>query len=250
MERDDYMVKLHNIHKSFGDNHVLKGVDLDIKKGEVVVILGPSGSGKTTLLRTINFLDSADDGSITVNNLTVDCKKHTNSQVIELRRKTAMVFQNYNLFQNMKIVNNVMEGLVTIKKYSKTDARKASEEILEKVGLKERAEFYPAQLSGGQQQRVGIARALILDPDVILFDEPTSALDPELVGEVLATIKAVAQTGITMIVVTHEIAFAKEVATRVVFMEGGNIVEQGPPSEILVDPKEPRTRQFLKRIME
>ncbi len=242
------MVELKNIHKSFGDNHILKGVDMNIKKGEVVVILGPSGSGKTTLLRTINFLDSADDGSVTVHDFTVDCKKHTKSQVIELRRKTAMVFQNYNLFQNKTILENVMEGLVTVKKFKKSDAEKVSREILEKVGLSERCDFYPSQLSGGQQQRAGIARALILDPDVILFDEPTSALDPELVGEVLNTIKAVAQTGITMIVVTHEIAFAKEVASRVVFMEGGVVVEEGRPEEILVNPKEPRTQQFLKRI--
>ena len=159
-----------------------------------------------------------------------------------------MVFQNYNLFQNKTILENVMEGLVTVKKFKKEDAERVSREILEKVGLSERCDFYPSQISGGQQQRAGIARALILDPDVILFDEPTSALDPELVGEVLNTIKAVAQTGITMIVVTHEIAFAREVASRVIFMEGGVVVEQGPPSELLVNPKEARTKQFLKRI--
>lgn len=243
-----HMVELNNIHKSFGKNHILKGVNLNIEKGEVVVILGPSGSGKTTLLRTVNFLDSADDGSVTVNGFCLDCKKHVKSQVIELRRKTAMVFQNYNLFQNKTILENVMEGLVTVKKLRKADAEKMSREILSKVGLSERCDFYPSQLSGGQQQRAGIARALILDPDVILFDEPTSALDPELVGEVLNTIKTVAQTGITMIVVTHEISFAREVASRIIFMEGGTIVEEGKPSEILVNPKEPRTRQFLKRI--
>ena len=244
----EYMVKLENIHKSFGENHILKGVDLNIKKGEVIVILGPSGSGKTTLLRTINFLDPADEGSITVNDFKVDAKKHNKAEVIELRRKTAMVFQNYKLFANKTILENVMEGLVTVKKFKKSDAEEMSKNILNKVGLSERYDFYPSQLSGGQQQRAGIARALILDPDVILFDEPTSALDPELVGEVLNTIKNVAQTGITMIVVTHEIAFAKEVATRVIFMEGGKVVEQGPPEEILVNPKEPRTQQFLSRI--
>lgn len=244
----EYMVKLENIHKSFGENHILKGVDLNIKKGEVIVILGPSGSGKTTLLRTINFLDPADEGSITVNDFKVDAKKHNKAEVIELRRKTAMVFQNYNLFANKTILENVIEGLVTVKKFKKSDAEEMSKNILNKVGLSERYDFYPSQLSGGQQQRAGIARALILDPDVILFDEPTSALDPELVGEVLNTIKNVAQTGITMIVVTHEIAFAKEVATRVIFMEGGKVVEQGPPEEILVNPKEPRTQQFLSRI--
>lgn len=245
-----FMVELKNIHKAFGENHVLNGVDLDVEKGEVVVILGPSGSGKTTLLRTINFLDSADKGSVAVNGFAVQCEKHSKSQVIELRRKTAMVFQNYNLFQNKTILKNVMEGLVTVKKYQKSDADQASRKILEKVGLADKYDHYPSQLSGGQQQRAGIARALILGPDVILFDEPTSALDPELVGEVLNTIKSVAQTGITMIVVTHEISFAREVASRVIFMEGGKIVEQGPPSEILTNPNEPRTQQFLKRITE
>ncbi len=242
------MVELKNIQKSFGSNHILKGVNMSIGKGEVVVILGPSGSGKTTLLRTINFLDAADEGSISVTGFEVDAKKHSKSQVIELRRKTAMVFQNYNLFANKTILENVMEGLVTVKKFKKSDAEAMSREILKKVGLEERCDFYPAQLSGGQQQRAGIARALILDPDVILFDEPTSALDPELVGEVLNTIKAVAQTGITMIVVTHEIAFAREVASRVVFMEGGVVVEEGKPEEILVAPKHPSTQRFLKRI--
>lgn len=242
------MVELKNIQKSFGSNHILKGVNMSIGKGEVVVILGPSGSGKTTLLRTINFLDAADEGSISVSGFEVDAKKHSKSQVIELRRKTAMVFQNYNLFANKTILENVMEGLVTVKKFKKSDAEAMSREILKKVGLEERCDFYPAQLSGGQQQRSGIARALILDPDVILFDEPTSALDPELVGEVLNTIKAVAQTGITMIVVTHEIAFAREVASRVVFMEGGVVVEEGKPEEILVAPKHPSTQRFLKRI--
>lgn len=242
------MVELKNIQKSFGSNHILKGVNMSIGKGEVVVILGPSGSGKTTLLRTINFLDAADEGSISVSGFEVDAKKHSKSQVIELRRKTAMVFQNYNLFANKTILENVMEGLITVKKFKKSDAEAMSREILKKVGLEERCDFYPAQLSGGQQQRAGIARALILDPDVILFDEPTSALDPELVGEVLNTIKAVAQTGITMIVVTHEIAFAREVASRVVFMEGGVVVEEGRPEEILVAPKHPSTQRFLKRI--
>ena len=242
------MVELKNIQKSFGSYHILKGVNMSIGKGEVVVILGPSGSGKTTLLRTINFLDAADEGSISVSGFEVDAKKHSKSQVIELRRKTAMVFQNYNLFANKTILENVMEGLITVKKFKKSDAEAMSREILKKVGLEERCDFYPAQLSGGQQQRAGIARALILDPDVILFDEPTSALDPELVGEVLNTIKAVAQTGITMIVVTHEIAFAREVASRVVFMEGGVVVEEGKPEEILVAPKHPSTQRFLKRI--
>ena len=249
MSNSEYMVELKNIHKSFGDNHVLRGVDMNIKKGEIVVILGPSGSGKTTFLRAINFLDPADEGVVTINGFTVDAKRHRKRDVIELRRKTAMVFQNYNLFKNKTILGNVMEGLITVKKYPKAEAEKAAREVLEKVGLGDRCDSYPVQLSGGQQQRAGIARALILDPDVILFDEPTSALDPELVGEVLATIKDVARTGITMVIVTHEIAFAREVATRVIFMEGGVVVEEGAPSEILVDPKEERTREFLARVM-
>lgn len=246
----EYMVELKNIEKSFGDNHVLKGVSTGIKKGEVDVILGPSGSGKTTLLRTINFLDSADKGDICVGGTVVHAKKHTKAQVLELRRKTAMVFQNYNLFANKTVLENVMEGLVIVKKFKKSEAEAMSREMIDKVGLQGKYDSYPSQMSGGQQQRAGIARALILDPDVILFDEPTSALDPELVGEVLNTIKAVAQTGITMIVVTHEIAFAKEVADRVIFMEGGVIVEEGKPEEMLKHPREPQTQRFLARITE
>lgn len=244
----DYMLELKGIHKSFGDNHVLRGVDMSVRRGEVVVIIGPSGSGKTTFLRTINFLDPADEGTVTINGLAVDARRHQKRDVIELRRKTAMVFQNYNLFRNKTILGNVMEGLVTVRKYQRADAERVSREVLGKVGLADRCDYYPVQLSGGQQQRAGIARALILDPDVILFDEPTSALDPELVGEVLATIKSVADTGITMVVVTHEIAFAREVADRVVFMEGGVVVEEGRPSDILVRPKEARTQKFLERV--
>lgn len=242
------MVQLDNIHKSFGTNHILKGVSLNINKGEVVVILGPSGSGKTTLLRTINFLENADTGSVTVNDFTVQCHHPNHRDVLALRRKTAMVFQNYNLFQNKTVLENVMEALITVKKMKRSEAEALSLDVIEKVGLKEKASFYPTQISGGQQQRAGIARALILNPDVILFDEPTSALDPELVGEVLETIKAVAKTGITMIVVTHEISFAREVASHVVFMDGGNIIEEGHPEELLTSPKEERTKQFLRRI--
>lgn len=242
------MVSLKNIQKSFGSQKVLNGVDLDIDVGEVVVILGPSGSGKTTLLRTINFLDPGDDGSVTVGEHTVSCKKHSRPEVLQLRRRTAMVFQNYNLFANKTILENVMEGLITVKRRPKPVAEEISRKMLTRVGLSERFDYYPSALSGGQQQRAGIARALVLEPDVILFDEPTSALDPELVGEVLQTIKGIAETGITMIVVTHEIAFAKEVASRVIYMQDGVIVEQGPPSEILVHPQDPRTQRFLRRI--
>lgn len=242
------IVELKNIHKSFGENHVLKGVDLSVEKGEVVVILGPSGSGKTTLLRSINFLDSADEGTIRINDCSVDCKKHKKREVLELRRHTAMVFQNYNLFKNKTILQNITMGMVKVRKVPSDAAKEYALKLLDDVGLKDKCNDYPIQLSGGQQQRVGICRALSLNPDVILLDEPTSALDPELVGDILQIIKAVAKTGITMIVVTHEIAFAREVASRVIFMEGGNIVEQGAPEEILVNPKEERTKTFLSRI--
>ena len=244
------MLELRGIRKSFGDNHVLRGIDLSVRKGEVVVILGPSGSGKTTLLRTINFLDEADEGTVTVNGFTLDAKRHSRADVIELRRKTAMVFQNYALFANRTILQNVTEALVVVKKHQRADAERQARALLGKVGLSERCGYYPSQLSGGQQQRAGIARAMALNPDVILFDEPTSALDPELVGEVLAVIRAVAATGITMVVVTHEIAFAREVASRVVFMAGGVVVEQGAPSEVLSHPRERRTREFLRRVLD
>ncbi len=248
MERK--MVELKNIQKSFSGNPILKGIDLTVNTGEVVVILGPSGSGKTTMLRCINFLESPDDGSITVGNCTVNCKKATPHEILQLRRKTAMVFQNYNLFRNKTLLENVIEGPMIVRRATREEATTKAITLLEKVGLKERMDNYPSQVSGGQQQRAGIVRALIMNPEVILFDEPTSALDPELVGEVLGTIKAVAKTGITMIVVTHEIAFAREVADRVVFMADGHIVEQGTPEEVLEQPKEERTREFLKRLLQ
>lgn len=244
----EYMVELNNIHKSFGKNEILKGIDMKVKKGEIVVILGPSGSGKTTLLRCINFLEKADSGSVAVGDFHVDCKQGSKKDIRKLRTKTAMVFQLYNLFRNKTMLENVMEGLVVVKKVPKGEARERSIKMLQDVGLGDRLNNYPSQVSGGQQQRAGIARALILNPEVILFDEPTSALDPELVGEVLNTIKEVAKTGITMVIVTHEIAFAREVATHVVFMEGGVIVEEGLPSKIFNNPRELRTKQFLSRI--
>lgn len=243
-----YMVSIKGIYKHFGDNAVLNGVNIDIKKGEVVVILGPSGSGKTTLLRCINFLEHANDGSITVNGFKVECKKAKKDQIIDLRRKTAMVFQQYNLFKNKTVLENVMEGLIVVKKMRKVVAANIAREALKNVGLEGMEDMYPSQLSGGMQQRVGIARAIVLKPDVILFDEPTSALDPELVGEVLTCMREVSKTGITMIVVTHEIAFAKEVASRVIFMEGGVVVEDGTPEEVINHPKVARTKEFLKRI--
>ncbi|MFT8888673.1 MAG: amino acid ABC transporter ATP-binding protein [Ethanoligenens sp.] len=242
------MVELKNIHKRFGQKEILKGIDLDVQKGEVVVILGPSGSGKTTLLRCINFLEKADAGSVRIGDADVDCQKASFHEILCLRRKTAMVFQNYCLFRNKTLLQNVMEALVVVKKMPKIKARQESEKMLAKVNLSEQLHAYPSQVSGGQQQRAAIARAIILNPEAILFDEPTSALDPELVGEVLATIKAVALTGITMVIVTHEIAFAREVASRIVFMDNGVIVEQGSPEEILKHPKQNRTKEFLMRI--
>ena len=243
------MIELRNINKRFKDNHVLKGIDLDVQKGDVLVIVGPSGSGKTTLLRCMNYLERPDEGSIKVDGFTVEGKSPSKKDILTLRRKTAMVFQHYNLFNNKTVLENVMEGLIVAKKIPKKEAREISLSFLQKVGLAEKVNQYPTQLSGGQQQRVGIARALALNPSVILFDEPTSALDPEMVGEVLAIIKKIANEGITMVVVTHEIEFAREVANRVVFVDGGHIVEEGPPNEILVRPKHERTKQFLKRLV-
>ncbi|WP_289142147.1 amino acid ABC transporter ATP-binding protein [uncultured Brevibacillus sp.] len=242
------MIKLTGITKSFGRNQVLKGIDLHVNKGEVVVILGPSGSGKTTLLRCINYLERPSDGQIVIGDSIVDCKRAGKQDILQLRRKSAMVFQQYNLFKHKTALENVMEGLVIVQKRPKEEARERSVQVLEKVGLGSKLDAYPSELSGGQQQRVGIARALALEPEVILFDEPTSALDPELVGEVLEVIRKIAKEGITMIVVTHEMGFARDVSNHVVFMDGGVIVEEGTPQEIFSSPKEERTKQFLKRI--
>ena len=243
------MIKLTGIAKSFGKHQVLKGIDLQVKKGEVVAILGPSGSGKTTLLRCINYLERPSDGRIAIGDFEVDCARAGKKDIHALRGKSAMVFQHYNLFRHKTVLENVMEGLVIVQKVPKDTARRRSIEVLEKVGLGEKLDAYPSMLSGGQQQRVGIARALALNPEVILFDEPTSALDPELVGEVLAVIRKIAKEGITMIVVTHEMGFARDVANHVVFMDGGVIVEEGAPKEIFNRPQEERTKQFLKRMM-
>ncbi|MBQ1916126.1 MAG: amino acid ABC transporter ATP-binding protein [Lachnospiraceae bacterium] len=242
------MLKVSNIYKRFGDNNVLNGVNISIDRGEVVVILGPSGSGKTTMLRTLNFLDPADAGEITIGSMTVKCQEKNKRKIRALRRKTAMVFQQYNLFRNRTAIENVMEGLIVVKKLSRSEARAIALKALEQVGLSDKSDLYPAQLSGGQQQRVSIARAMVMKPEVILFDEPTSALDPELVGEVLKSIRDVAKTGITMVIVTHEIAFAKEAASRVIFMDGGVVVESGTPDEVINHPKTDRARVFLERI--
>ncbi|MGW8821629.1 amino acid ABC transporter ATP-binding protein [Paenibacillus lautus] len=242
------MIQLTDISKSYGKNAVLKSIELTVNKGEVVVILGPSGSGKTTLLRCVNYLEKPNGGEIAIGDYRVQCKRTTKKEIHELRLRSAMVFQQYNLFKHKTAIENVMEGLVVVKKMPKAEARLKSIALLEKVGLADKLDAYPSQLSGGQQQRVGIARALALEPEVILFDEPTSALDPELVGEVLAVIRKIAKEGITMIVVTHEMGFARDVANHVVFMDEGVIVEQGPPSELFHHPREERTKQFLKRI--
>ncbi|OCT12376.1 amino acid ABC transporter ATP-binding protein [Paenibacillus pectinilyticus] len=242
------MIQMTNITKSFGKNEVLKGINLTVQKGEVVCILGPSGSGKTTLLRCMNYLEKPNNGEVTIGKFTVNYKRPTKDEIHTLRQKTAMVFQHYNLFKHKTVLENVMEGLVIVQKQSKEKARDISVKVLEKVGLASKLDAYPSQLSGGQQQRVGIARALALNPEVILFDEPTSALDPELVGEVLDVIQKIAKEGITMIIVTHEMGFAREVANHVVFMDEGVIVEEGNPREIFGNAKEERTKQFLKRI--
>ncbi|MBM7714322.1 amino acid ABC transporter ATP-binding protein [Siminovitchia sp. FSL H7-0308] len=243
------MIELENITKRYKKNEVLKGVDLKVQKGDVLVIIGPSGSGKTTLLRCMNYLERPDEGTVTIDGFTVKGNHPSKRDILALRRKTAMVFQHYNLFKNKTVLENVTEGLIVAKKVSKQEAREIGISLLEQVGLAEKMDEYPSRLSGGQQQRVGIARALALNPSVILFDEPTSALDPEMVGEVLSIIKKIARDGITMVVVTHEIEFAREVATRVVFMDEGQIVEEGVPEEILVRPKHDRTKQFLKRLV-
>lgn len=241
------MLTLTNIHKSFADNAVLQGVSLELKPRETVVIIGPSGSGKTTLLRSINFLERADQGQIALADLRLNAANAKADEIRSIRKKTAFVFQNYNLFHNKTVLENVMSGLTIARKIPKEHAHKIAAEAIARVGLADKTDAYPATLSGGQQQRVGIARAIAVKPDVILFDEPTSALDPELVGEVLTVIKQLAKDGITMLVVTHEIAFAREVADRIIFMDQGRIVEQGPAAELLDKPKQERTRQFLLR---
>jgi L-cystine transport system ATP-binding protein len=233
--------------KAFKHHEVLKGIDLDVEEGEVVVILGASGSGKTTLLRCLNFLERADSGTYRLDGLSTDFQHTSNKLAIEFRKKTAMVFQTYGLFLNKTVRENVMEGLVVARKVPKKDACQTAEQALSQVGLANKFDSRPYQLSGGEQQRVGIARALALNPEVILFDEPTSALDPEKVNEILALIKAVVKTGKTAIIVTHEIEFAYDVANRVIFIDSGEIVEQGTPRQVLGKPKHERTRQFLER---
>ncbi|NPC91486.1 amino acid ABC transporter ATP-binding protein [Bacillus sp. WMMC1349] len=244
------MLTITGLKKSFGENEVLKQIDLQIQKGKVMAILGPSGSGKTTLLRCLNALETPNRGVLSFHDLTIDfSQKNRPVDLVQLRRKSGMVFQAYHLFPHRTVLENVMEGPVKVQKRKKEDVKKEAIQLLQKVGLADKMDLCPFQLSGGQQQRVGIARALAIKPELLLFDEPTSALDPELVGEVLKVMKDLATEGWTMVVVTHEVKFAQDVADEVVFIDGGVIVEQGPPEQILSAPKEERTKQFLKRIL-
>lgn len=243
------MLRIQNLHKAFGKNEILKGVNLDVNKGDVVVIIGPSGSGKTTFLRCLDFMETADEGTMEFDGIKTPLSHAQKKTVLKIRRKTGFVFQSFNLFNNKTALENVMEGLVIARKIPKKEARQIAENALKDVGLFDRKDFYPSQLSGGQQQRVGIARAVAANPDVVFFDEPTSALDPELVGEVLSVIKKLAKEGMTMIIVTHEMAFAEEVASHIVFMDGGVVVEEGSAKEIFNNPKEERTKKFLQRTL-
>ncbi len=240
------MISIKGLVKSYGDLKVLKGIDLDVHRGEKVVVLGPSGSGKSTMLRCINALEDPDAGSINVDGVEVTDRR---TNINRLREHLGMVFQRFNLWPHKTVLENVMLGQMVVSGRSAAAAKEKALKMLERVGLAAKADEYPVRLSGGQQQRVGIARALAMDPKVILFDEPTSALDPELVGEVLAVMKSLADEGMTMVVVTHEMGFAREVADHVVFMDGGVIVEEGRPEDVLVNPKEERTRAFLKRVL-
>jgi len=251
------LIEAYNINKRFGNLHVLKNVSLTVKPGEVVVIIGPSGSGKSTFLRCLNYLEPIDDGYITVEGRPVGKRKLPDGRLVDDKRKNiyrlrstiGMVFQQFNLFPHQTALENVMEGPVTVYKTPVQEARKKAMDMLEKVGLADKAGAYPAQLSGGQKQRVAIARALAMEPKAMLFDEPTSALDPELVGGVLAVIKDLAREGMTMVVVSHEMGFAREVADRVVFMDNGSIVEESTPQRIFSNPEHPRTREFLSKIL-
>lgn len=239
------MIKIENISKSFGAHRVLEGINAEIQQGEVVCLIGPSGSGKSTLLRCINGLERYDAGRITINGVTVDAKA---KDIQDIRQRVSMVFQRFNLFPHRTALENVIEGPVHVKGESLQAATARGREILASVGLAEKMNHYPQQLSGGQQQRVAIARALAMEPEAILFDEPTSALDPELVGEVLSVMRTLAEKGMTMVIVTHEMDFARNVSDRVLFLEGGRIAEQGPSREVLTNPRNERMRDFLKRV--
>ncbi len=240
------MIEVKNLRKSFGDVQVLKGVELTIEKGDVISIIGPSGSGKTTLLRCMNFLESADSGEMVFDGQTFDMSRMHRKDVLNIRKKTAFVFQNYNLFFNKTALENVTEGLVIGRGMAKDKATEIGRRLLNRVGLAERETYYPSELSGGQQQRVAIARALAVEPEIIYFDEPTSALDPELTQGILSLMRELADDGMTMLVVTHEMGFAKNVSNKVCFMDQGQMVEMGPAKEFFNSPKDPRSKAFLR----
>ena len=240
------MIKLKSLSKSFGKLKVLKDINLEINKSEVVVLIGASGSGKSTLLRCMNFLEILDEGTISINDEIIDIEK---TNLNSVRENMGMVFQHFNLFPHLSVLQNITEAPIQVKKQSREEANKKAMELLTRVGLVDKANYYPEQLSGGQKQRVAIARALAMNPSVMLFDEPTSALDPELVGEVLETMKSLARDGMTMVIVTHEMGFAKEVADRVIMLADGKIIEEGPPEEIFKTPKEERTVRFLQQVL-
>jgi polar amino acid transport system ATP-binding protein len=250
-------LKIRNLQKSFGDHRVLKGIDLEISKGEVLVIIGPSGSGKSTLLRCLNFLEEYDHGEVLFHDQLVGYRRASHNRMIKdsaraianIRKRMGMVFQSFNLFPHMTVLENVIEGPIQVRRISRSDAERDAKALLDRVGLSGKINEYPSKLSGGQQQRAGIARALAMAPEVMLFDEPTSALDPELVGEVLDVMKSLAADGMTMIVVTHEMGFARDVADRVVVMDEGSIVEIGSPVDIFSNPAQARTAEFLRRVL-
>lgn len=245
-DNTDVKISVRNLKKNFGSLEVLKDISLEVTEGEVVVLISPSGSGKSTLLRCLNQLEKATSGQIVIDGFDVT-DKHTD--INKVRENIGMVFQHFNLFNHLNVLKNMTLAPVHLKTLSKEEAGNKAMQLLERVGLADKAQAYPSQLSGGQKQRVAIARALEMNPDIMLFDEPTSALDPEMVGEVLAVMKELARDGMTMIVVTHEIGFAREVASRVIFMEGGYIIEEGTPEEVLDHPKEPRTIDFLSKVL-
>lgn len=240
------MIKVKNLRKTFGELHVLKGIDTHIKQGEVVAIIGPSGSGKSTFLRCLNLLEDVTEGEVYVDDELINSPK---ADINLIRQKMGMVFQQFNLFPHLKIIDNITLAPVTLKKMSKEDAEKKAIELLKRVGLEDKAQSFPASLSGGQKQRVAIARALAMNPEIMLFDEPTSALDPEMVGEVLDVIKDLAKTGMTMVIVTHEMGFAREVASRVLFIDQGVIMEEGTPKQIFETPQNERTKLFLSKVL-
>ena len=243
------MLKIQNVRKSFDGNPVLKGINLEVNKGDVIAILGPSGSGKTTLLRCINFLERADEGTLTLDGQTVDMHRARKEEIVAIRRKTAFVFQNYNLFLNKTVMQNVTLGLTSGRGMKKNEAEEIARDVLQRVGMLEKADAYPISLSGGQQQRVAIARGMATGPEIIYFDEPTSALDPELIGEVLSVMRQLAQDGMTMLVVTHEMEFARNVSNKIIFMDDGKVIEAGPTEAFFSNPKEERSRNFIRSIL-